>query len=75
MVLVKDRKKLLRQILRQAREDAKLRQIDVAALLEVPQSYVAKVESGERKISFIEVLDFCSAIELDPQILIDRLSL
>jgi transcriptional regulator with XRE-family HTH domain len=75
MVLVKDRKKLLRQILRQAREDAKLRQIDVAALLDVPQSYVAKVESGERKISFIEVLDFCSAIELDPQILIDRLSL
>ena len=75
MVLVKDRKKLLRQILRQAREDAKLRQIDVAALLDVPQSYVAKVESGERKISFIEILDFCSAIELDPQILIDRLSL
>ena len=75
MVLVKDRKKLLRQILRQAREDAKLRQIDVAALLGVPQSYVAKVESGERKISFIEVIDFCSAIELDPQILIDRLSL
>lgn len=75
MVLVKDRKKLLRQILRQAREDAKLRQIDVAALLGVPQSYVAKVESGERKISFIEVLDFCSAIQLDPQILIDRLSL
>ena len=75
MVLVKDRKKLLRQILRQAREDAKLRQIDVAALLDVPQSYVAKVESGERKISFIEVLDFCSAIQLDPQILIDRLSL
>ena len=62
MVLVKDRKKLLRQI-------------DVAALLDVPQSYVAKVESGERKISFIEVLDFCSAIQLDPQILIDRLSL
>jgi transcriptional regulator with XRE-family HTH domain len=74
MVLVKDRKKLLRQILRQAREDAKLRQIDVAALLGVPQSYVAKVESGERKISFIEVLDFCNAIGLDPQVLIDRLS-
>ena len=74
MVLVKDRKKLLRQILRQAREAAELRQIDVAALLGVPQSYVAKVESGERKISFIEVLDFCNAIGLDPQVLIDRLS-
>ena len=74
MVLVKDRKKLLRQILRQSREAAELRQIDVAALLGVPQSYVAKVESGERKISFIEVLDFCNLIGLDPQVLIDRLN-
>ncbi len=73
MVLVRDRKKLLRQLLREAREDAELRQIDVAEFLSVPQSYVAKVESGERKISFIEVLDFCEAIGLDPQTLVDRL--
>lgn len=73
MVLVRDRKKLLRQILRQAREDAGLRQIDVAKHLGVPQSYVAKVESGERKISFIEVLDLCKAIDLDPIALVDRL--
>jgi transcriptional regulator with XRE-family HTH domain len=73
MVLVRDKKKLLRQLLRQAREDAELRQIDVAESLGVPQSYVAKVESGERKITFIEVLDLCKAIGLDPQDLIDRL--
>lgn len=73
MVLVRDKKKLLRQLLRQAREDAELRQIDVAESLGVPQSYVAKVESGERKITFIEVLDLCNAIGLDPQDLIDRL--
>lgn len=73
MVLVRDRKKLLRQLLRQAREEAGLRQIDVAAFLEVPQSYVAKVESGERKISFVEVLDLCKAIGLDPNVLVDRL--
>lgn len=73
MVLVRDRKKLLRQLLRQAREEAGLRQIDIAAFLEVPQSYVAKVESGERKISFVEVLDLCKAIGLDPNVLVDRL--
>jgi len=73
MVLVRDRKKLLLQLLRQAREDAGLRQIDVATQLGVPQSYVAKVESGERKLSFIEVLDLCKAIDLDPIALVDRL--
>lgn len=73
MVLVRDRKNLLRQLLRQAREDASLRQIDVAAFLGVPQSYVAKIENGERKITFIEVLDFCKAIGLDPKNLVDRL--
>ena len=73
MVLVRDRKKLLRQILRQAREDDGLRQIDVAKHLGLPQSYVAKVESGERKLSFIEVLDLCKAIDLDPIALVDRL--
>lgn len=73
MVLVRDRKKLLLQLLRQAREDAGLRQIDVATHLGVPQSYVAKVESGERKLSFIEVLDLCKAIDLDPIALMDRL--
>ena len=73
MVLVRDRKKLLRQLLRQAREDAELRQIDVAGFLGVPQSYVAKIESGERKVSFIEVLDLCKAIGLDPEILVARL--
>jgi transcriptional regulator with XRE-family HTH domain len=73
MVLVRDRKKLLRQLLRNAREEAELRQIDVAVFLGVPQSYVAKVESGERKITFIEVLDFCKAIGMDPKNLVDQL--
>lgn len=73
MVLVRDRKKLLRQLLREARENAELRQLDVAEVLGVPQSYVAKVESGERKISFIEVIDLCKAVGLDPHVLVDRL--
>jgi transcriptional regulator with XRE-family HTH domain len=66
MRIVRDRKKTLRERLKQARLDAGLRQVDVAQQLAKPQSYIAKIESGERKMDFIEVLDLCVAIGLDP---------
>jgi hypothetical protein len=36
---------------------------------------VAKVESGERKADFIEVIDYCSAVGLNPKELLKRLKL
>lgn len=53
-------------MLKEARLSAGLRQSDVAETLKKPQSYVAKVESGERKIDIVEALDICLAIGLDP---------
>lgn len=41
--------------IRQARLDAKLTQEQVARLLGKPQSFVSKVESGERRLDFIEL--------------------
>lgn len=66
MRLVRDREKTLRERLKQARLAAGLRQLDVAQQLAKPQSYVAKIESGERRLDFIEVLDLCVTIGLDP---------
>jgi transcriptional regulator with XRE-family HTH domain len=66
MRLVRDREKTLRERLKQARLAAGLRQLDVALQLAKPQSYVAKIESGERRLDFIEVLDLCATIGLDP---------
>jgi len=73
MLLQKDRRKLLRQALKSARLEAGMRQVDVALALGRPQSYIAKLESGERKIDLIEFLDFSNAVQLDLVRLIERL--
>lgn len=52
--------------LRQARENAGLSQRDLAALLKVPHSWVAKVETAERRIDLIEFCHFLTACGADP---------
>jgi transcriptional regulator with XRE-family HTH domain len=74
MLLVKDKRKLVREALKEARLRHGLRQQDVAEVLGRPQSYVAKVESGERKADFIETLDLCAAVGLDPKTLLKKLT-
>lgn len=46
-------------LLRRLREDAGLRQVDLAALLGRPQSFVSKVEAGERRLDIIELRTIC----------------
>lgn len=50
-----------RDLLRQIRVDAGLTQKQLAAMLGKPQSYVSKAEMGERRLDFLETLDFCAA--------------
>ena len=45
----------LRQKLRAARADAGLTQAQVGQLVERPQSFVSKIEGGERGVDFVEV--------------------
>tara|TARA_R110001606_G_scaffold180967_1_gene327658 strand:- start:254 stop:499 length:246 start_codon:yes stop_codon:yes gene_type:complete len=51
------------QELKKARREAGLSQQQVADLLGVPQSYVAKIELGERRIDVIEFLKFVEALD------------
>jgi len=44
--------------LRAARVEAGLTQVQVAARLRKPQSYVSKCESGERRVDVVELADF-----------------
>jgi transcriptional regulator with XRE-family HTH domain len=59
--------------LRATRESAGLSQRELASRLEVPHSWIAKVESGERRIDLIEFAWFVAACGLDPIPLAEKL--
>jgi transcriptional regulator with XRE-family HTH domain len=63
------------RLLRQARTDAGLTQRQVAARLQRPQSFVSKVESGERRCDVIEFRDICGALDIEPADFMQRLEL
>jgi transcriptional regulator with XRE-family HTH domain len=50
----------LRERLSAIRRQAGLSQRQLAAILELPHSWVAKVESGERRIDLVEFSWFCA---------------
>jgi len=60
--LYTENQKKLQKLLRETRENAKLRQEDVAESLDVPQSFVSKIESGERRLDILELRAWCEAL-------------
>ena len=50
-----------RALLRKVREEAGLSQTALAKKLGKPQTFVSKSELGERRIDFLETIDFCAA--------------
>lgn len=62
-----------RRLLRDARTRAKLTQVQLAARLRRPQSFVAKYEQGERRIDVIEFLQIADALRFRPEAFIARL--
>lgn len=49
-----------------ARQQASLTQEEVASQLGKPQSFVSKVEIGERRLDVVEFLELCHALDIDP---------
>lgn len=60
--------------LRKARLAAGLRQEDVAAILGKPQSFVAKYESGERRIDVAEFIAIARALRAEPARLMRKIA-
>jgi len=69
---VKQQKKL-QILLRQLRLNAGLRQVDLAHLLRVPQSFVSKYESGERRLDILEIREVCKTFNITLQELVEKL--
>lgn len=65
-MLEREKYELLRAELKKTRLDSSLRQIDLAKILKKPQSYVSKIESGERNLDVIEFTTYCEALRLEP---------
>jgi transcriptional regulator with XRE-family HTH domain len=54
------------RFLRSAREDSGLTQAALASKLRVPQSWISKVEAGDRRTDVLELLDLLDALGVDP---------
>ncbi len=67
-----DREKL-RNLLKQLRIKASLRQIDLAERLYKPQSYISKYESGEKSLDILELREVCQALGVELLALIKML--
>ena len=50
------------QTLRAARERAGLTQIELAERLKITQSFLSKVERGERRLDMVQVRSWCRAL-------------
>jgi len=60
-------------LLTEARQSAGLRQVDVAKRIGRHQSYMAKVEQGERRLDVVEFLELTRAIGADPVKIVRKL--
>jgi transcriptional regulator with XRE-family HTH domain len=58
--------KILGNVLVRARDRAGLKQSDVASRLELPPSYLSKVESGTRRLDVIELIQIAEVMGVDP---------
>jgi transcriptional regulator with XRE-family HTH domain len=52
----------LLELLRSIRQEAGLRQTDLAQKLGRPQSFVSKYESGERRLDLLELRQICALL-------------
>lgn len=57
--------KIIVQKLKKARQSAGLKQNEVAKKLGKPQSYVSKIESGERRIDIVELKQLAKIYKKD----------
>ncbi len=64
---------LLRSVLREARKNAGLTQVQLAQCLQMEQSNLSKIERGERYIDIFMFINYCKACGANPAEVINKL--
>ncbi len=65
-MLERQKYELLRSELKKARVESGVLQKDLAKTLRKPQSYISKIESGERNLDVVEFIQYCEGLGIDP---------
>jgi transcriptional regulator with XRE-family HTH domain len=60
------RHEALRKFIKEKREKADLTQHELARLIRRSQSYVATIETGQRRIDVVELVELAAALGFDP---------
>ena len=63
----------LQALLADARAQAGFTQAELATKLDRPQSFIAKCETGERRVDVVEFCEIAEALGIDPEALLGRL--
>ncbi len=53
------------------RKQLNLSQTELAERITVVQSLIAKIETGDRRLDIVEMIDYAKALEVDPHAVID----
>ena len=61
--------------LRKHREEKELTQRELADIMGRPQSFVSKIETGERKLSVIELYEYTMALDSDYTAVVEEIHL
>ena len=62
----------LMQVLIETRKTKNITQQELADRINRPQSFVAKVETGERRLDVVELAEWVIAVETDYQVIMDH---
>jgi transcriptional regulator with XRE-family HTH domain len=64
----------LRSELKKSRLGLNLLQADLAKLICKPQSFISKVESGERNLDIVEFIAYCKGLGIEPSKFLKKLT-
>lgn len=62
----------LLELLVEARQDAGVTQQQLADRLQRPQSFISKIENGDRRLDVVEFLELCRLLGADPAALMKQ---